>query len=305
MTVIRRGDFNPLLAYLAGVSLQCLSLLRKKPPKWSVITFFGLLAYMIFMMLYSILSINSEVLFNNIKSILITQGMSYGFVLAFLFMVIFLKEIVKIINESVIISVTLSYLFLLFETRHSLTGYGFVFAVILGLLFGFLSLYLLLSKKKLRNVYKLIFYGWYILVNGFFAVSYFNYLGLDFQSLPTAVGKSEVPVYKMAVLGMIAVQVLMSFGLLYYSFIYSLFSKDARDALLSYSEKIFSDDQFDIRNLGVMTFFQSSAFILVSFFLSKIAFEFLAFWILLSPAITRFFYKISAGFFRGSSENRV
>ncbi|MBN1151108.1 hypothetical protein JXA84_07835 [candidate division WOR-3 bacterium] len=293
-------DFIPVAAYIIGATFQCFGLLRKKPPKWSFFVFALMFVYIVFMMLYSTASVSGQVTTNeSFKSIVINQGMTLGLAISFLFVSVFLKEIIRVINESVIISVTVSYMLLVFESRDLWSTAGICIAAVLGTFFSAFSVWLLLTKKKIAKPYKLILWGWFFFVNGFFAFSYYSRLGLDFSGIPTAVGKGEIGPLKMAVLGMISVQILVNFGILYYSFIYSLFSKQTRTAIISYTEKAFDDEQFNLKNIGITAIIQLSSYALITYFLSQIALEFIAFWVLLSPLITRGF-----GFFASKVSTR-
>lgn len=285
--ILRGGSLNPLLAYLSGVVFQCLALLTKKPRKWTVLIFSAMLLYVIFMMVWSISGSAKGLPQETTEKILLDQGMTYGFVFAFLFIAFFLKDILRAINESVIISMTIGYIFLVFESRLFLQPALLITASALGIFFGILSFYIVISKKKLGGLQKTLFYAWYFLVNGFFAVSYFYYLGTGFHELPSAVAAKNISAPKMVLLGMIAVQVLLNFGVLYYSFIYSLFSPDTRKVLVQWAEKSFGDEQFGIKKIRIFSLIQIAAFFFVSFFLSKIAYELFAFWILLSPLSAR------------------
>lgn len=246
-----------------------------------------MLLYVIFMMVWSVSVSAGEKSQDFIERIILDQGMTYGFVFAFLFIAFFLKDILRALNESVIISMTIGYIFLVFESRHFLQPALLITASALGIFFGILSLYLVISKKKLGGGQKTLFYAWYFLVNGFFAISYFTYLDTGFHELPSAVAAKNISAPKMALLGMIAVQVLLNFGILYYSFIYSLFSPDTRKVLVQWAEKSFGDEQFGVKKVRILVIIQIAAFFFVSFFLSKIAYELFAFWILLSPLSVR------------------
>lgn len=286
-TLFKSGELIPVLAFQGGILIQCLSMLREKPPKWSVITFGGMLAYMVIMMVYAVFQSNQQYLAENLSNILSQQMISLGFVFAFLFIAIFLKSLIKIINESVIISITICYIFLIFESLDLMNIKILITALVLGLIFLGACAYLIITKTKINNFMKLIFYGWFLLVNGFLAVNYFIHLGIGYYELPSLVFAEKVSSFNMLIIGMITAQVLFNFGIIYYSFIYSLISKQTRDNLISYSENLFSDNQFSFKNIKFFSFLQILIFAAVTIFLSKISYQLIVLWILLSPLMVK------------------
>ncbi|MGC9365570.1 MAG: hypothetical protein ACP5FK_00815 [bacterium] len=287
LTLFKSGELIPVLAFQGGVLIQCLSMLREKPPKWSVITFGGMLAYMVIMMVYAVFQTNQQYLAENLPNILSQQMISLGFVFAFLFIAIFLKSLIKIINESVIISITICYIFLIFESLDLMNIKILITALVLGLIFLGACAYLIITKTKINNFMKLIFYGWFLLVNGFLAVNYFIHLGIGYYELPSLVFAGKVSSFNMLIIGMITAQVLFNFGIIYYSFIYSLISKQTRDNLISYSENLFSDNQFSFKNIKFFSVLQILIFAAVTIFLSKISYQLIVLWILLSPLMVK------------------
>lgn len=287
LTLFKSGELIPVLAFQGGILIQCLSMLREKPPKWSVITFGGMLAYMVIMMVYAVFQSNQQYLAENLSNILSQQMISLGFVFAFLFIAIFLKSLIKIINESVIISITICYIFLIFESLDLMNIKILITALVLGLIFLGACAYLIITKTKINNFMKLIFYGWFLLVNGFLAVNYFIHLGIGYYELPSLVFAEKVSSFNMLIIGMITAQVLFNFGIIYYSFIYSLISKQTRDNLISYSENLFSDNQFSFKNIKFFSFLQILIFAAVTIFLSKISYQLIVLWILLSPLMVK------------------
>lgn len=286
-TLFKSGELNPILAFLGGILIQCLSMLREKPPKWSVITFGGMLVYMVVMMAYAVFQTGNQYLTENLFNVLSQQAISLGFVFAFLFVAIFLKSLIKIINESVLISITICYIFLIFESWDIMKIEVLITALVLGLFFLTVCAYLAISKTKINNFLKLIFYGWFLLVNGFLAVNYFIYLDIGYYELPSLVFSGKVSSFTMLIIGMITVQVLFNFGIIYYSFIYSMISKQTRDSLISFSEKLFSDEQFDLQDIKFISVFQILLFASITLLLSKISYQLIVLWLLLSPLIVK------------------
>ena len=279
----------PPLAFIGGVVIQCLSLLREKPPKWGIVTFLGIFFYMIIMMFYAISRSLGSLPKDKMAEPVISLIMSLGMVFACLFIIVFLKSVVKVINESVIVSNTVSYWFILFE---SWTYFGMVttaFLVLAGIIFGIVSFRLVSDRERIRNIYKYYLYGWYLFVNGIFAVSYFHCIPEGFHMLPTLVNKGQVPPFTMMLTGMITVHIFFNFGILYYSFIYSLLSSDTRKGLVEYSGRIFGDKQVSAAAVKNMVIVQAVSFLVVEVLLSYFFCQFVALWMLMTPVIVILF----------------
>jgi len=280
--------FLPSLAFLGGIILQCISLLRKGPSNRKKIIFAGMFLYISAMMFYSATQGGNA----QKSQILISIITSLGFVTAFLFIALFIKEVVKIINESIIISNTLSYFFLIFEMHSSLSPQALSFLTILGISMGIVSIYLIINKNKIINLYKYLFYGWYLFINGFFAISYFQNLNIEYYEISSLVLAGKIPILSMWILGMIVVHLLFNFGILYYTTIYSLLSKDTRKEIVNYSNNLFLDKQVNLKEITIMLLFQLISFIFSWIFLDSIAGEIIALWILLTPIILKIFSSL-------------
>jgi hypothetical protein len=286
----------PPAAYIAGIIIQCLSLLREKPYKWAVITFLGMLFYLSSMMIYSVFYYNHDNFNNNALEAVTPQIMVFGFIIAFLFIAVFLKSVVTIINEYVILSNTISYWFLIYETMEYFSGAVITLLIVLGIIASIASSCIFFYRDRIRNLYKYFLYGWYLFTNGLFAIRYFSGLPIDFFQFPAAINNGEVSSLIMLVIGMIVVHVLFNFGILYYSVMFSLISMDTRKDLLEYTKKIFSDRYVDFRVVRNMLFIQIAAFLVFEIFMSQLSFQFIALWILLVPVIVKIFHFMEGRF---------
>ena len=281
------GPVTPALAYFSGIIVQCLSIVRTRPPKWAFITFFGMLAYMGVMMSYAVISHVRETNISH-SSYIMKPLLSFGFVLGFLFIAIFLKQVIKVINEKVIFSVTLSYWFLLLVKGNEFSAGTLVFLVFLGAGPTAGAVTLIYYPGKIRSKFKVVFYAWYLFVNAFFAITYFYSLPVQFMadggmSLPFA---ESIP--RLFALGMVVVHLLFNGGILYYTFIYSLMSRDIRQEIVSYTSEIFSDEQISRNDITYILAVQVACFIAILFFGDSAQFLALSFWILLTPVIIIF-----------------
>lgn len=286
--------FIPPLAFIVGIVVQCASLLRKKPPRASYILFVLMLMYMGGMMIFAMNrgSANTEA-----RSVAeyIPVVMTFGMVISFLFIAVFLKETVHLINETVIISNTVSYVFLVAESWSALGGTALTFAIIAGLVMGTIAVRLIMSKAPISDMQKYLLYGWYLLVNGFFAVSYFSGLGLDFHMLSALVNEGKVSVITLFILGMIEVHVIFNFGILYYCIMFSIISSDTRKGLMAYTSTIFHDSQADIRSIKALLVTQAGIFLLAVLLFSIVSYHIMALWILLTPLIIKVFSRLRKG----------
>jgi hypothetical protein len=278
------GPVVPALAYFSGIIVQCISIVRTRPPKWAFITFFGMLAYMGGMMAYAVISHARETNISN-PSYIMQPMLSFGFVLGFLFIAIFLKQVIKVINEKVIFSVTLSYWFLLLIKGSEFSAGPLVLLVLLGAGPTAGAVTLIYYPGKIREKIKVVFYAWYLFVNAFFAITYFQSLPVTFMadggmSLPFS---ESIP--RLFALGMVVVHLLFNGGILYYTFIYSLMSRDIRQELVSYTSEVFSDEQISLNNITYILTVQVACFIAFLCFGPAAQFLSLSFWILLTPVI--------------------
>lgn len=181
--VITAVSSRPVLlgcAFLGGMFVQCLSLLRKRPPKWGIITFAGMLVYMTAMMGYAVTNYPAEYLEEKLIQVILPQMFSFGFVFTFLFIAIFLKDVVKVINEAVIFSLTLSFWFLVLHRAGDFGPLPLAGVIALGIVPTAGAIYLLTHTGELRNVFRLFFYAWYLLVNALFALAFFDQLPSGF-----------------------------------------------------------------------------------------------------------------------------
>lgn len=275
----------PPLAYLAGIIIQCLILLREKPKKSSIAVFIGMFIYMIFMMFFAIMQ--TGIPEENQAQVIISQIMTYGLVFTFLFIAIFLKSVVRIIDEVLIVSNTVSFWFLL---SVSWRIFGIPVSLLLSIIGAAASIYTvrtIFHRKEMRNTDAYFFYGWYLLTNGLFAVGYFNNLSIDFHRLPAAVNEGVIPPYTMLLIGMTAVHVAFNFGILYYSFIYSLFSAETRSKLADYTGTLFRQTRGPAAQIKKLIIIQTVLFILSRIFASEASYVLYSVWILLTPVLSR------------------
>ncbi len=289
------------MAFLGGVLIQCLSLMRKAPPRWSIITFVGMAVYMVLMMGYALwLPQGEHKMVWDLKH-LMSPVMSLGMAGAVLYIMVFLKEIVLNIDESVIVSQTLSYWFVLYEAR-SLLGPGLVAAGAgLGILFSLLSWRLILQSRRVKRGYKYLLYGWYLLVNGFVAMGYFHLLPMGFYSLVSEVNAGRVGPLTLFLLGMLTVHIFFNFGLLYYSVIYSLISPEMRRGLLEQTDRLFEDRQADPRFLRKTLLGQAALFVLWEIAVPERAYGLILLWVMLTPLLMRLIRAVqSRGWFVGN-----
>jgi len=289
---INFGLLAPPLSFIGGVMIQSASLLREKPSRWQVIVFLGMLGYLVFLMSYAMSHAPSGEA--DITPRIISLVMTSGGIFAVLFIMIFLKSIVSVIDESVIISNTISFWFILFESWRDFSAPALVIMAVAGIVFGAASFNLTFRRGKIRKAYKYALYGWYLVVNGMFAVSYFKSLSVGFYELPASVNSGDVPALTMTIIGMIAVHVFFNFGILYYSVIYSLVSSETRRGLVEYSDRLFSDRQVSIPAVRRMLVVQVVSFLAVRIFLSDISGRFIALWMLMTPIIARLFARTGA-----------
>lgn len=278
------GPVVPALAYFCGIIIQCLSIVRSRPPKWGIVTFFGMLIYMGVMMIYAVSSSTQASQINSMSYIM-QPLLSFGFVLGFLFIAVFLKQVIKVINEKVIFSVTLSYWFLLLIRGSTLGTVTLIFLVLLGAGPTAGTIMLIYYPGRINEKSKVLFYGWYLFVNALFAVTYFQSLPVQFMadggmSLPYS---ESIP--RLFALGMVVVHLLFNGGILYYTFIYSLLSRETRHAVVSYTSEIFSDEQISAKDIMYVLGIQTACFIAFLFFGPAVQFLALSFWILLTPVI--------------------
>jgi hypothetical protein len=291
--------YRPLLlalTFLAGIILQCVSILRKKPVKWQVIVFLGMLAYMSFMMGYSIFSYSPEYLEKNLLQAILPQIITIGMVFAFLFIMIFLKDVVTVIDEGVIYSLTLSFWFLIIVRSSSFNLSCFIFIIVLALIPTVGTVALLLHQGPIKNVYKFLFYGWYLLVNAVFAYVYFTSLPSEFFASGGLVVTGEEDFLLMLSMGMVMVYLVYNAGILYYAFIYSLMFAEVRKQLISYSEQLFGDKQISGREMKRITLFQVLIFAIFLAVPQGLRLYLISFWILLTPVILKVFFALRRAF---------
>ena len=201
------GPVVPALAYFCGIIIQCLSIVRTRPPKWGIITFFGMVVYMGGMMVYAV-SFNMGTANTSGVSYIMQPLLSFGFVLGFLFIAVFLKQVIKVINEKVIFSVTLSYWFLLLIKGGTLTTGTIILLILLGAGPTAGAIMLIYYPGRIKEKIKVLFYAWYLFVNALFAITYFQSLPVQFMadggmSLPFT---ESVP--RLFTLGMVVVHLL-------------------------------------------------------------------------------------------------
>lgn len=268
------SDIGLALCFLVGVIIQCLSLLREMPKKWAFITFFGMLVYMAVLMGYS--------LFQLTEIRLLEPILSLGMVFGFLFISIFLKEVLSIIDEKVIFSLTISYWFLLFYYGTSLYPASSNLLIEAGIFFTIVTILLIRQKTALKPLQKFLLYGWYLAINGIFALLYISHLPYPFHLLHTGIAAP----WEMLILGMLTIQLLYNFGILYYVFIYSLMVKGIRQQIIAQTKTLFTDQQISRKDIISITVSQCIAFIPLYFFRDSFGITLLAIWILLTPLIT-------------------
>ena len=218
-------------------------------------------------------------------SLIMTSGLAF----AVLFIIVFLKSAVKVISESVIVSNTVSYWFIIFESWPYFNVPVTAFLVTVGTVFGIVSFRLVSDRGRIRNIHKYYLYGWYLFVNGIFAVSYFHCIPEGFHMLPALVNKGQVPPFTMVIIGMITVHVFFNFGILYYCVIYSLMSSGTRKGLVEYSDTLFGDKQISITAARNMIIVQALSFLIIDTFLSHFFCQFVALWMLMTPVIVKLF----------------
>lgn len=273
----------PLL-YTGGVVLQCLALLRARPRKWAVVTFLGMILYMGVLMGYAVLdhsSRTSEPAVNAFMPLVI----SFGFVIAFLFVASFLREVSRVISEAVVVSITISYWFLVLERAASMNIVILVCALVAGIPATVGALRLVAGREILPARYKLVHYAWFLFVNVLFVVEYYDSLPTGF---PLARGSADPGVetlIRVGVLGMVNVHLVFNGGILYYSSIYSLLYRDARREVIERAGQLFTDRQVTMRSVMRMLLAQGAVFAAMFALPSWIRFYILSFWILLTPVV--------------------
>jgi len=274
------------MTFFLGIAIQCIGMLRRRPPRWAVFTFLGLLGYMLFMMVYSALSHSAEYPQKQLSRALLPMLFSFSFVFSFIFIAVFLKELVKTIDESVIFSMTISFWFLLLYRAGDFGTHALAVLAVLGAVptVGS-SIALLYRRGGIRNTYKLLFYGWYLLVNAVFAFAVFKALPTQFflTASPRMVG--EATFLDMLMLGMVCAYLMFNAGLLYYAGIYSLLSSEARRQLVSLSDNLFSDRRIEKREIYRIVAVQTAYFAALALLDPAARLYLLSFWILLTPII--------------------
>lgn len=275
-----------LFVFLAGVIFQCLSLIHSRPPRWSYYIFFGMIAYSLVLIIISFNSYDSSYFTQKGLDAIIAPFFSFGFIFAFLFIAIFLKQILTTIDENTLISLTVSFWFLFLEYYQEVNLLFQIIFSLLAIYFSFYSYRLIYSKEKQKPVLKLFSYLWFLLVNGLFALSYFSELPHLFIASGGLFHTGKESSLELFSLGMVIVQLTLNFGILYYGILYSLFSPELRQQILINTEQLMSDEQVDSK-LKWILLAQIISFIFFYIFENEYYIYILCFWLLSFPALNR------------------
>jgi hypothetical protein len=208
---------------------------------------------------------------------------SFGFVIAFLFVLSFIREVVRGIGEAVVVSLTISYWFLVIEKSGSMGFVFFTAAAALGVAAAYVAVRLAMGRETLSPRMKTLCYAWFLFANVLLAYEYYAFLPPGFP-LAAGTARPDAETYlRLAVLGMVNVNLVYNFGILYYSTVYSIMNRDARRPIFEQAAALFSDRQVTKREVRKMLLFQSAVFL---FFLAApdwSQFYLLSIWILLTP----------------------
>lgn len=302
LSILTAHSMIMAFVYLAGIIIQCLSLLRKRPSKASVFIFLGMLGYLTVLIIYSIAQSPREQIEKSLMQAVVPHVISSGFIIALLFIAIFLKKVVKIIDETIIFSLTLSFWFLMINYSGSFSTGTVTAFIIIGILSTAIMLYLFIHAEKVKEIHKYFLYGWYLFINVVFSFSYYFNLPCEFFLSGGLIFNGMITWLEIITLGMVVVHIVFIAGILYYTMIYSLFSPDARFQVITYSSRLFRDRRIKSGELINISIIHLGSFILFSVLSAALGFYLFSLWILLTPLVMQL-WRYAYSFFSSNDNN--
>lgn len=270
-------QYTLIFFYLVGVVTECLSLFKRRPQKSYVISFVifaGLVTVMFAIPMIQQPKIVPEELF------------SLGFAISFAVVACFIRDILRTLTRPLIYSFTISFWLLLVANAHYLGETGLIILGSIGVLGTLLSALTLFKIITPRNIHKVLLYGWFLFINGLFAILYYLRLQPDFRyslelNQGILVGQSYVGMF---LFGMTLVSTFASVGVLYYSLIF-FFSKDVRKQLSNFIPEVFDDRPISRNEWWLIPLLQIGLFFIFFTIKGIFGFHVLAFFILFGPKL--------------------
>lgn len=239
-----------------------------------------------------------------------------GMVFAFMFIALFMKEVVMVINKAMVASLTLSFVLLVLNNVKEIEGALFYVALALCIIlpYGIIGIVIpklgkFLNSQRYQNVqvknqdnsaqdkskntkkWQIIAYIWCLFIN--FCIAYIFFQKIGAGSFNLGFLSAKTPLIDAFIMGMLIVQVLMNAGMLYYGFLFGMVSSEMRTKTFQFIEdNLVSNQQFTSKQIILILVIQVILFSLFRLISSLVGFHFLILWVLLTPILLRIYARL-------------